>query len=69
MSDIKAPFVPDYASYNWTGAPSNYDSLATNELGGDSSMFSIDKYPAFLVFDKTNYLTRGGEREQVVSIR
>lgn len=31
----KAPYAPDYASYNWIGAPSDY-SLATNDLGGDS---------------------------------
>lgn len=34
-----APYVPDYASYNWTGAPANYAQLATNDIGGDSSMF------------------------------
>nr|UUS54184.1 ammonium transporter [Aspergillus oryzae] len=44
MSDIKAPFVPDYASYNWTGAPSNYDSLATNEPGGDSRVENVNKW-------------------------
>lgn len=34
----KAPYAPDYASYNWIGAPANYD-LATNaDLGGDSRM-------------------------------
>lgn len=32
----KAPYAPDYASYNWIGAPSDY-SLSTNpDLGGDS---------------------------------
>lgn len=37
-TDVKAPYVPDYASYNWIGAPSNY-SLSTNpDLGGNSSM-------------------------------
>ena len=35
-SEGVAPYAPDYASYNWTGAPSSYDSLTTNELGGDS---------------------------------
>lgn len=35
----KYPYSPDYASYNWTGAPSDYSSLTTNEaLGGDSRM-------------------------------
>ncbi len=34
----KVPFTPEYASYNWTGAPSDYSALATNELGGNSSM-------------------------------
>ena len=30
-------YIPGYASYNWTGAPANYE-LATNVYtGGDSS--------------------------------
>ncbi|PLB50462.1 hypothetical protein P170DRAFT_435652 [Aspergillus steynii IBT 23096] len=37
-STTNVPFIPDYASYNWTGAPSNYEQLATNELGGNSRM-------------------------------
>ena len=40
MADVKAPYIPQYASYNWTGAPSDYANLATNELGGDSRKFS-----------------------------
>ena len=36
-----APYAPDYASYNWTGPPSDYDALSTNELGGNSSMTRI----------------------------
>ena len=41
MSEGMAPYAPDYASYNWTGAPSNYD-LATNaDTGGDSRMLSL----------------------------
>lgn len=42
MAEGAAPYAPDYASYNWTGAPSNYDALATNELGGNSSMLDVD---------------------------
>ena len=38
MSDVdRQPYLPDYASYNWTGAPSN-TSFQTNSLGGDSRM-------------------------------
>ena len=39
MTDVDPqPYLPEYASYNWTGAPSN-TSLQTNGLGGDSSTF------------------------------
>lgn len=34
----KAPFAPDYASYNWVGAPANYDLTTNTDLGGDSRM-------------------------------
>lgn len=34
----KAPYAPDYASYNWIGAPSNYDLSTNKDLGGDSRM-------------------------------
>jgi len=45
MSDtVRQPFVPDYASYNWTGAPSN-STLETNVLGGDSRMFTSSPKP------------------------
>lgn len=40
----EAPYAPDYASYNWTGAPSNYDALSTNELGGDSRTENLNKW-------------------------
>lgn len=32
----KAPYAPDYASYNWVGAPSNYELSTNADLGGDS---------------------------------
>lgn len=36
MTDVDPqPYLPEYASYNWTGAPSN-SSLQTNVIGGDS---------------------------------
>ncbi|KAL1961845.1 hypothetical protein VTN77DRAFT_1014 [Rasamsonia byssochlamydoides] len=39
-----APYAPDYASYNWTGAPSNY-ALSTNpELGGNSHTENLNKW-------------------------
>jgi Amt family ammonium transporter len=34
----KAPYAPDYASYNWVGAPANYDLSTNTDLGGDSRM-------------------------------
>ena len=34
----KESFLPDYASYNWTGAPSNYDLSTNVALGGDARM-------------------------------
>lgn len=39
-----APYVPDYASYNWTGAPANYAQLATNDIGGDSRTENVNKW-------------------------
>lgn len=41
---MEAPYAPDYASYNWTGAPSNYDALTTNELGGNSRTENLNKW-------------------------
>lgn len=35
----KAPYAPDYASYNWIGAPSNYDLTTNQDLGGNSRTF------------------------------
>lgn len=40
MADEVVPnnFLPDYASYNWVGAPAgNFEQLTTNAVGGDSS--------------------------------
>lgn len=34
----KAPYALDYASYNWIGAPANYDLSTNADLGGDSRM-------------------------------
>lgn len=36
------PYLPDYASYNWTGGPANSD-LMTNTLGGDSRTSSFSR--------------------------
>lgn len=47
-SDGIAPYVPDYASYNWTGAPSNYDLTTNVNTGGNSRMCSLvfsDSHP------------------------
>jgi Amt family ammonium transporter len=44
MSDGIANFVPEYASYNWTGAPADY-TLATNaRTGGDSRHENLNKW-------------------------
>jgi hypothetical protein len=37
----KAPYAPDYASYNWIGAPSNYELTTNADLGGDSRTFGL----------------------------
>lgn len=37
-SSGKSPYAPDYASYNWIGAPANYDLSTNADLGGDSRM-------------------------------
>lgn len=34
----KAPYAPNYASYDWVGAPANYDLSTNTDLGGDSRM-------------------------------
>lgn len=34
----RAPYAPDYASYNWTGAPSNYELATNTAMGGNSRM-------------------------------
>lgn len=40
----EVPYAPDYASYNWTGAPADY-SLTTNvDLGGDSRIENLNKW-------------------------
>lgn len=38
-------YLPDYASYNWTGGPSDFSSLSTNEVGGDSSTQTTHTHP------------------------
>jgi ammonium transporter, Amt family len=35
-SSTPANFIPDYASYNWTGAPANYALSSNPALGGNS---------------------------------
>lgn len=70
MSDGAAPYAPDYASYNWTGAPADY-SLTTNEnTGGDSRTCcatSDQKNPEKLTLAFLRHRHR--ELEQMVSIR
>ncbi|KIN00705.1 hypothetical protein OIDMADRAFT_42507 [Oidiodendron maius Zn] len=40
----KESFLPDYASYNWTGAPSNYDLSTNAALGGDAHTENLNKW-------------------------
>lgn len=40
----KSAYAPDYASYDWIGAPSNYDLSTNTDLGGDSRMW-IGQFP------------------------
>ena len=43
MSDYPGTdYLPDYASYNWTGPPANFEGLGTNAVGGDSSEWFED---------------------------
>ncbi|KAK2740235.1 hypothetical protein FQN55_008961 [Onygenales sp. PD_40] len=39
-----APYAPDYASYNWTGAPANFDLATNTDLGGDSRVENLNKW-------------------------
>ncbi|KAL2374691.1 hypothetical protein RJZ57_000809 [Blastomyces gilchristii] len=36
MSAPTGRYAPDYASYNWTGAPANFTFTTNSDLGGDS---------------------------------
>ncbi|EEH18915.1 hypothetical protein PABG_01234 [Paracoccidioides brasiliensis Pb03] len=44
MSASKGPFAPDYASYNWTGAPSNFNLTTNANLGGNSRVENLNKW-------------------------
>ncbi|KAL9621893.1 MAG: hypothetical protein Q9160_003714 [Pyrenula sp. 1 TL-2023] len=39
-----AVFSPDYASYNWTGAPANFDLATNTDNGGDSRIENVNKW-------------------------
>ncbi|KAI1916192.1 low affinity high capacity ammonium permease [Ophidiomyces ophidiicola] len=41
---MSAPFSPDYASYNWTGAPSNFSLTTDKDLGGNSRLENLNKW-------------------------
>ncbi|KMQ49087.1 ammonium transporter MeaA [Trichophyton rubrum] len=41
---MPAPFAPDYASYNWTGSPSNFSLSTDPVLGGDSRVENVNKW-------------------------
>lgn len=37
-------FEPDYASYNWTGAPANFDLATNSATGGDPLTENVNKW-------------------------
>lgn len=39
-----APFVPDYASYPWVGAPANFELATNSATGGDSITENVNKW-------------------------
>ncbi|KAK2848515.1 hypothetical protein FQN49_005650 [Arthroderma sp. PD_2] len=41
---MPAPYAPDYASYNWTGSPSNFNLTTNAALGGNSRIENINKW-------------------------
>lgn len=41
---MSAPYAPDYASYNWTGAPSNFKLATDSDLGGNSRIENVNKW-------------------------
>jgi hypothetical protein len=53
-ADTVAQYAPEYASYNWTGAPADYSLTTNTDLGGDSRMlaatFFFFFFFSFLVF-------------------
>lgn len=42
-SPTEVPYLPDYASYNWTGAPADYSLTTNTDLGGDSRMLPASR--------------------------
>lgn len=38
-------FIPNFASYNWIGAPANFSAYTTNsDTGGDSTTENLNKW-------------------------
>lgn len=54
----KAPYAPEYASYNWIGAPSNYRLTTNQDLGGNSRTFLDSRHP-MTKFHMIKLLTTG----------
>ncbi|EQL32682.1 hypothetical protein RJZ56_001513 [Blastomyces dermatitidis] len=44
MSAPTGRYAPDYASYNWTGAPANFTFTTNSDLGGDSRIENLNKW-------------------------
>lgn len=38
------PYLPEYASYPWIGAPSNFDLATNSATGGDSVTENVNKW-------------------------
>ncbi|OJD23644.1 hypothetical protein ACJ73_05004 [Blastomyces percursus] len=44
MSASTGRYAPDYASYNWTGAPANFTFTTNSDLGGDPRIENLNKW-------------------------
>ncbi|EER39221.1 ammonium transporter MeaA [Histoplasma capsulatum H143] len=44
MSVHPGPYIPDYASYNWIGAPANFELTTDSDLGGNSRVENLNKW-------------------------
>lgn len=64
----KQDYAPDYASYNWIGAPADYSLTTNTDLGGDSRMCSRPELTALGARWLIDFLNRHRKLEQMVPI-